>query len=189
MSRKERFQFTDAILDRAIELKTTDITWPDVAQILGCSEGSLKTILGIRRKNREKPNLRESTLRRAKIKALVAERKSPSEIANILSENRGNLSTLLLKMGLNKQERVNLQAEANPRIREIIDILKKHGASQINKRASFPPKILGIVKELRKISTVSLVDISNYLKCKDFSLRQAISKDKKKQLTIKNPSQ
>jgi hypothetical protein len=166
---EERFRFTNDLLDRAISIKERgDLTWAVVANILGCSENSLQVTLCDRKKGRRKGRDEKWVSGEDKLENWVAEGKRPVEIARVMRIAKSTISERLLGMGLDTEERLNLQAESNPRIGEIIAKLKHYGASQAERkrtRFSHSPRILELVTELRSIHTITLREISRHLQC------------------------
>lgn len=112
MSREHPFNFTDEIIEHALQLKESGLTWPVIAERLQCSVGCLRVTISKHKRGKIKGRYKESKERRTRIEVLVMEGKRPSDIARIIGISRTNLSNIFLAMGLNEEMRIQLRAQA-----------------------------------------------------------------------------
>ncbi len=103
----EHFTYTGAILDKAEKLKEGGrLTWPRIAERLGCSRGSLEKTLSLRRKGIWKGSPERQAKERKEIERLVVEEgKGVSEIARLLGVSKSAVSQRLTRMGLDLEIR------------------------------------------------------------------------------------
>lgn len=95
-----------------------------------------------------------------------------------LFRRKQNVHQFLLGIGLDREERVRLQKDSNPRITEIIDELKahakRHGKFKGSGQPFFTDSLCHRVDELFHICELRYVEVSPYLDCSPASLKSAM---------------
>ena len=151
MSRNERFDWTDELLEKAQYLKAQGLTWPKVAERLGCNWKHLLIILNKKKNGRRKGYKEPWSRERIYIETATCVGKTPREIAENLAKARGvaftrsSHSTVLSKMarmGFDLEERAEcMRVTATPEQDEelallLLEITKKWEESDGIKRKS-----------------------------------------------------
>lgn len=114
----------------------------------------------------------------------------PTALATQFGCSKEVMASRLKRMGLGRKERRELQLLANPRVTELLDILKKMGDTKQMvgtkvARGFYTPELFGLVAELREIYDIGIEDITrDILGCSVQSFNSELSQHKKEQTEV-----
>ena len=105
---RDRFQFTNVILDRAEKLKLEDhLSWEQVAKRLGCTSNSLQVTISKRRNGKLQGKV-DATIHRKKILEARA-RDRPIDIARDLGVSSQAVCDAFKNLGLDGEVRAEMR--------------------------------------------------------------------------------